>query len=49
MGIDEASVNPGICLGRKLIDHQLPGGQHDLSILAVDEITINVYIVKIVI
>ncbi len=49
MGIDEVSIDPGICLGRKLIDHQLPGGQHDLSILVIDEITIHVHIVKIVI
>ena len=49
MGIDEVSVDPGIGLGRQLVDHQLPGGQHDLAILVVEEIPIDVDIVKIVI
>ena len=42
-------VDPGLGLGRQLVYDQLPCGQHNLSILVVDQVTVHVHIVKIVI
>ena len=49
MGVNQVPVDPGLGLGRELIDHQFPGGQHDLPILIVDHITVDVNVMKIVI
>ena len=49
MGVNQVHVDPGLCLGRKLVYYQFPCGQHDLSIPVVNHITVYVHIVKIVI
>ena len=49
MGVDEVPVDPGIGLGRQLIDHQFPGRQHDLPVLVSDEISVHVHVVEIVV
>ena len=49
MGINQVSIDPGICLGRQLTNNQFPGRQHKLSILVIDQITIYVHIVKIIV
>jgi hypothetical protein len=33
VGVDQVPVDPGLGLGRELVYHQFPCGQHDLAIL----------------
>ena len=49
VGVYQVFVDPGLCLGRKLVYHQFPCGQHDLSISVIDHITVHVHVAKIVI
>ncbi len=42
-------VDPGIGLGRKLVDDHLPCGQHDLAVGVVDHVAIHIHVVKIII
>ena len=49
MGKDQMPVDPGIGLGRKLVDNHLPCGQHDLPVGAVDHVAIHIHVVKIIV
>ena len=49
MGVNQMPVDPGVGLGRELVDDQFPCGQHDLAVGAINHVAIHVHVVKIIV